>query len=167
MWNPVTQSLDIKILQQILWTLALLHSRKQLMAQLLFLVFGGVNFTAILSSLTGLMKCFPCGRSSFLHFFFVGCKPEAFSILSCSVQSETTESARHSRHTSGLPHNCHDTVMMQMCCQDTSIVDHAYWQAFIDEYTQQYSITPWATPSGLLNTASCICDKALVGMVWL
>ena len=35
------------------------------------------------------------------------------------------------------------------------------------EYTQQYSINPRATPSGLLIIASCIRNKSLVGMVYL
>ena len=38
----------------------------------------------------------------------------------------------------------------------------AYWRAFIDEYTQEYSLIPRAT---LMNIPLCICDKALVGMV--
>ena len=38
---------------------------------------------------------------------------------------------------------------------------------FINEYTQHYCIIPRATPSGLRNSASCIRDKALVGMFLL
>ena len=29
------------------------------------------------------------------------------------------------------------TNVIQMDCQDTSILDHAFWQTFIDEYTIQ------------------------------
>jgi len=50
-------------------------------------------------------------------------------------------------------------------CQDTSTLDHAYWRAFIDEFSQQYSLIPWASLSGLMNIALCIRDEALVGMV--
>ena len=38
---------------------------------------------------------------------------------------------------------------------------------FINEYTQHYCVIPRAAPSGLRNSASCIHDKALVGMFLL
>ena len=47
-------------------------------------------------------------------------------------------------------------------------LDHAYWRAFIDEYTQQYSLISLASPLELINIASYIHDKASVGisLVW-
>ena len=53
-------------------------------------------------------------------------------------------------------------------CQDTSILDHAYWRAFVDEYTQEYSLIPRASPSGLtMNEYSYVYirNKTPVGMV--
>jgi len=127
-----------------------------------FLHFSSYSFTysfeiiAIWASLTGHTKCFLGGNSCFLHFFgggglkirivlhlgllsanFVNCTELETHTLCISVARE-------------LPWYCYDVIG----CQDTSILDHAYRRAFIDEYTQQYSLTPRASPSGLMNIAS-------------
>ena len=64
-------------------------------------------------------------RQVFLPLLYFGVVVFLHPPLLHTVQSETIESAHRLKRMSQLPQNCHGTGMMQMGCQDTSIIDHA------------------------------------------
>jgi len=172
LWYPVIQFVDARILKKIFWTPALIifcyisipetplfSETSHSPISILFIIWRNIPFRyhSHLSITYGPYETFfRGGKSCFLHFFWEGWKSGLFSISVISPLTELETRALCITVATELPWYCYDVLG----CQDTSTLDHAYRQAFIDEYTQQYSLIPQESPSGLMNTASCIRDKA-------
>ena len=145
--NPVIQFMDIRILQKILWTLRLVFLCALSIPSTRSFLTTTLGQTGVLFSICWKKSYWYYGhlviaywtyktlskrQSSFPRFFVGGWKNQTLHyLLLCLIWS-----ACRLRHTSWLPQNCD---MMQMVCLDTSILNHAYWRAFFDEYTKQYS----------------------------